>query len=186
MTTFFTADLHFGHAAIIGYCDRPWGSVEEMNLGLVERWNDVVGPDDTVYVLGDVVMGRVAETVPLAAQLNGRKLLVPGNHDRCFPPSTPARDRLYTDAGFKVLGEIEDYLPMGVLLCHFPYEGDSHDTDRYADARPPDDGLWLLHGHVHNAWKVRGNQINVGVDVWDYRPVARVVLEELTHEKGMR
>lgn len=29
-----------------------------------------------------------------------------------------------------------------------------------------------LHGHVHEKWRVLGRQVNVGVDVWDYRPVA--------------
>ena len=60
---------------------------------------------------------------------------------------------------------------MPALGCHFPYEGDSHDHDRYPDHRPLDDGEWLLHGHVHQRWRVRGRMINVGVDVWDYAPV---------------
>jgi calcineurin-like phosphoesterase family protein len=58
-----------------------------------------------------------------------------------------------------------------VLMCHLPYEGDHVGDERYARFRLRDEGLWLLHGHVHDAWKVRGCQINVGVDVWGWRPV---------------
>ncbi|MGH9119071.1 MAG: hypothetical protein ACRD0A_14670 [Acidimicrobiales bacterium] len=40
------------------------------------------------------------------------------------------------------------------------------------DSPPEDRGRWLLHGHVHERWLQRGRMINVGVDAWDYRPVA--------------
>ena len=34
----------------------------------------------------------------------------------------------------------------------------------------------LLHGHVHTRWQVDGRQVNVGCDVWDYRPVSEAEL----------
>ena len=84
MTTYFTADQHFGHDNIIRYCDRPYHSVGEMNAALVANWNALVGPADTVHVLGDVAMGRREESLPLVGSLAGRKILYPGNHDRCW------------------------------------------------------------------------------------------------------
>ena len=54
--------------------------------------------------------------------------------------------------------------------------GDSGEEDRYVDRRPADDGGWLLHGHVHERWRWHRRMINVGVDVWDYRPVAEAAL----------
>jgi calcineurin-like phosphoesterase family protein len=45
--------------------------------------------------------------------------------------------------------------------------------------RPVDNGLPLIHGHVHNSWKVNGRQINVGVDVWDFTPVSEADLSLL-------
>ena len=51
---FFTSDHHFYHTNIIKYCQRPFQSVEEMNEVMVERWNAVVGKNDTVYYLGDL------------------------------------------------------------------------------------------------------------------------------------
>jgi calcineurin-like phosphoesterase family protein len=84
MTTYFTADQHFGHQNIIEYCGRPFHSVGEMNAVLVANWNAVVGPHDTVHVLGDVAMGRREESMPLIGRLAGHKILYPGNHDRCW------------------------------------------------------------------------------------------------------
>ena len=70
---FFTADLHLGHANIIGFCDRPFASVEAMNDALLANWADTVGEDDEIWVLGDVAMGRIAETLQPIASLPGRK-----------------------------------------------------------------------------------------------------------------
>lgn len=175
----FTADLHLGHTNIIGYCERPFGSTEAMDDALVAGWNQVVGPDDEVWVLGDLAMGRIAESLEVAAQLAGRKHLVVGNHDRPFEPGRRRDEwsqRYLHDGRFvdlhhgEVALELAGELP--VRLCHFPYRGDSGDHDRFVDDRPADDGSWLLHGHVHERWRQRGRMINVGVDAWAGRPVA--------------
>lgn len=84
---FVTADCHFGHAGVTKFLQedgtklRPWDTIEEMNEALISYWNDVVRDVDTVYVLGDFCLRRSA--LPLAARLNGRKILVKGNHDTC-------------------------------------------------------------------------------------------------------
>jgi calcineurin-like phosphoesterase family protein len=183
VSTFFTSDTHFGHANIIRYSSRPYPDVDVMNDGLVDAWNDTVRPADEVWHLGDVVMGNAAETLRLVPRLHGRKLLVPGNHDRCWEGHRslgPWRQR-YIDAGFTVLpSQVTTTLAdREVLLCHFPYSGDSHDEDRYRSHRPLDRGQWLVHGHVHEKWRQAGRQVNVGTDVWDYRPVAAEAVEDL-------
>ena len=77
-------------------------------------------------------------------------------------------------------GEVECTLADRTLrLCHFPYEGDHGDEDRYPEHRPIDDGRWLLHGHVHEEWRQRGRMINVGVDAWAGQPVSEEQLAEL-------
>ena len=50
---FYIADMHFGHKNIIRYDNRPFGSVEEMDKALIQLWNETVGSDDIVYILGD-------------------------------------------------------------------------------------------------------------------------------------
>ena len=66
-----------------------------------------------------------------------------------------------------------------VLVSHMPYVGDHTDKQRHAAFRPIDAGLPLLHGHVHEKWLRSGNQINVGVDQWNYAPVPEAQLVAL-------
>lgn len=185
MTTWFTSDMHFGHANIIQYSGRPFADVDEMNRSLTERWNDLVQPDDTVWVLGDVAMGHIADTLPLVGRLAGRKHLVTGNHDRCWDGHGHKADEWierYLDAGFDDIHQGAISMTVGghdVVGCHFPYRGDSHDFDRFPHARPLDTGAWLLHGHVHERWRQHGRMINVGCDAWDCRPVAEATLVSL-------
>src|SRR4051812_27561867 len=105
MTTWFTSDLHFGHRNIIGYCDRPFRDVDAMDAALVERWNEVVAPDDIVWVLGDVAMGRIERSLALVGGLHGTKHLVAGNHDRCWTGHRKVGDwpARYRAAGFATI-----------------------------------------------------------------------------------
>lgn len=182
MATWFTADLHLGHKRIIELCDRPFSDVDEMNAEIIKRWNMVVERGDTVYVLGDVALGTIAESLPLVSQLEGDKILVPGNHDRCWTGNERIRsidiDR-YLDVGFMIMPGPITLVEDDWLLSHFPYAGDSQEEDRHLKHRPEDRGQWLLHGHVHNEWLVNGRQINVGVDQWDFYPASRAQIRAL-------
>ena len=185
MSRWFTADLHLGHANIIEYTNRPFESVEAMNRALIDRWNEVIADDDEVWTLGDFALGTIADTLPLVAELAGRKVLVTGNHDRCWPGHRRRAEgwqERYLDAGFDEI--VHGAVTIGVgehqaLVCHFPYRGDSHGEDRYVDSRPADRGDWLLHGHVHERWLQRGRMINVGVDAWDHRPVSEAQITSI-------
>lgn len=180
MARFFTSDTHFGHQRIIELCNRPFDSVEEMNEVMIQRWNSVVKPTDTVIHLGDVALGKIAESLPLVGRLNGRKALVPGNHDRVFSAEKVKQRERFLPEYRKVFNggimkEIETLgFPNGeiALISHFPYTGDSHGADRHADKRPTDNGVPLIHGHVHDEWKFNGHMFNVGVDVNNFFPVS--------------
>ncbi len=173
---FFTSDMHYGHRNIIRYCGRPFADVDEMRETMVARWNEVVQPQDTVYVLGDFSLDerQLRDVLP---RLPGEKHLILGNHDLCHPSQKKKRAKpvqLYLDAGFASVA-LESFLDVNgklIRLHHMPYRGDSTSQERYKQWRPVDDGLWLFHGHVHEKWKQLGRQINVGVDQWDFRPVA--------------
>jgi calcineurin-like phosphoesterase family protein len=168
----FTSDTHFGHERIIELCNRPFATVESMNAALIDNWNSVVAPTDTVYHLGDAVMGSFAENVQILGRLNGEIHLIPGNHDRvssAYHHKNPAaRERfaqMYRDQGVFIQPE---WVTFGQFeMCHYPYT-----DERYPELCPVDNGSRLIHGHVHDEWQVNGRQINVGVDVWDYTPVS--------------
>lgn len=184
MNVWFSADLHLGHKRIIELCDRPFEDVESMNAGIVELFNTRVKPEDELWLLGDICMGPLAESLEVLSRINGRKILVPGNHDRISPAYHHKGDRAAKVSRFAAqYHEVFDELiwkdPWSynvgagreVLLSHFPYVGDSHGEDRYADLRPVDRGVPLIHGHVHGEWRERDHMLNVGVDVWDFLPV---------------
>ena len=54
MKRFFISDLHFSHANILKYDNRPYSDIVEHDKGLIERWNSVVTDEDEVYILGDI------------------------------------------------------------------------------------------------------------------------------------
>lgn len=51
---FFTSDLHFGHKNILSYDNRPFLTTEVNDEAIIKKWNDKVGIEDTVWILGDV------------------------------------------------------------------------------------------------------------------------------------
>lgn len=186
--TWFTSDLHFGHVNILKYIPQRReylglsddADVNDMNEALVLLWNRQVEPDDVVFVVGDMCMGKVEETIKHVSRLNGRKQLILGNHDRPHPmvsKSVDKRERwqnVYYDAGFETLGTeiVRVFDGIRCLINHFPYYGD-HTSDRYnadeiAQHVPIDDGLPLVHGHVHDLWQTQGRHMyNLGIDAWD-------------------
>lgn len=187
MRTLWTSDWHFGHVNILDYCSErraylglsDTANVTDMNEALVRLWNRQVEPDDVVFVVGDMCMGRVEETIKYVSRLNGHKQLILGNHDRPHPmvsKSVEKRERwqnIYYDAGFENLGTeiVREFEGIRCVVNHFPYYGD-HSSDRYnadeiAQWTPVDVGLPLVHGHVHDLWKTQGRHMyNLGIDAW--------------------
>ena len=73
MAIFFTSDTHFGHGGALGLYRRPFASVPAMNEALVARWNETVGPEDTVWHLGDFAIRQPAIAVAeWLSRLHGR------------------------------------------------------------------------------------------------------------------
>ena len=155
MTVFFTSECHFGHGGALGLYRRPFASVAAMNEGLVERWNETVRPDDVVWHLGDfAIRQRPAVVAELLARLNGRKHLVAGNND---PPATTGLDGWQSVQPYAeiTVGDVS------LVLCHYPFRS----------WRGMGKGWVDLHGHSHGRLKPLPRQFDVGVDVWEFRPV---------------
>ena len=83
---FMISDTHFGDdGSIVKYEGRPFRNGEEMREALIANWNQTVGPQDTIYHLGDFASGLKREEIKSILQrLQGRKILIMGNHDRDF------------------------------------------------------------------------------------------------------
>lgn len=187
--TWFTSDQHFGHVNSILKSGRPFKDIDTMNEELIARYNDVVGDDDTVIMLGDFSLSL--KWVDLfGGRLKGNKFLVPGNHDWCHRVHRNGDSRQknvikrYNDVGIVIVDETFDMSIGGVpvRLSHMPYweepkPGDTYQA-RYRDFRPKlGDEYMLICGHVHHYWRTRRHRpsgrimYNVGVDVQDFRPV---------------
>lgn len=182
---YFTSDLHFSHANIIRYADRPFRDTNHMDEEIIRRWNATVGAEDTVYVLGDVALGPIDKSLPKVARLNGHKICVLGNHDRPFmnmdnPVKMNEWLARYHEVFQDVLHWAGDFVVLDgkvFVVSHFPYTGDHTPTDRHAEHRMQDNGIPLIHGHIHTRDKLtfssRGTpQIHVGVDAHDFYPVS--------------
>jgi calcineurin-like phosphoesterase family protein len=184
MTTFLTADLHIDHNNLMDYEPERrslFHDLEGQRRELILRHNAVVSPTDTIIVVGDLALSE-KNVGPYLAETNGRKVLVSGNHDRTHSCHKKYQNaiRRYLAHGF---AEVHEQLELGrFLVCHMPYVADERHGERYSQWRPKDEGKWLLHGHVHSAWRTRDRMINVGVDVWDYRPVSLEEIERLAVE----
>ena len=155
MTVFFTSDTHFGHGGALGLYRRPFASVAAMDEAMIAAWNETVAPEDEVWHLGDVAIGRSeAEIAAILARLNGAKHLIAGNNDSDATQRLPAWASVAPYAELKQDGIL-------LVLCHYPFRS----------WRSMAKGSLNLHGHCHGRMKALPRQIDVGVDVWDYRPV---------------
>jgi len=180
----FYSDPHFGHKNIVEFCGRPFRSWQHMEEGLVERYNDKVKDKDLIIWVGDCFFYKsVTEAKFLLDMMNGRKILVMGNHD--------VRNGKYfmAEAGFDAVIEKEMFLCIGGRICrvnHYPYWKTPHGRktggmdDRYRERRPPRvKGEVLIHGHTHSNERRSGNSIHVGLDAWDYGPAMMNEVAEL-------
>lgn len=192
MRKWFTSDQHFGHQNIIKYCNRPFSSVTEMNEEIIRRHNEVVKPEDYVFFLGDFSMSF--KSVELyAKRLNGKKHLIPGNHDLVHPSHRKSKKssaaaaewlKKYVENGFDSVLSIAWRTPEDLLMSHMPYkdvpDNDHEDTgERFAQYRLEDKGGFLLHGHLHGRYRKKGRLIDVGVDAWNFTPVSLEQLQEI-------
>jgi calcineurin-like phosphoesterase family protein len=158
MAVFFTSDTHFGDHRTINIWKRPFGSVAEMDAVLVERWNAVVGAEDEVWHLGDFAR-KPGDVAGLLERLQGVKHLIAGNND---PPETLAAPGWASVAAYAEMA-LEG---RELVLCHYPFRS----WNRMHK------GAVNLHGHSHGRLKPMPRQVDVGVDVWGFAPVAAGVV----------
>ena len=81
MKVFIISDTHFNHANIIKYCNRPFKDTKEMDEMMIKNWNETVSNKDIVLHLGDFGLGKKEYIASIVKRLNGKKILIMGNHD---------------------------------------------------------------------------------------------------------
>jgi len=138
-----------------------------MNEALVANWNKVVGPEDTVYYLGDFSFGNRDKTIWILNRLNGKKILIRGNHDRSI---AACLEMGFAEVYNSLVLKFDGYI---LFLRHIPPQ--SLDISKrtykkeFQDKEPAYYDFFLC-GHVHERFRNQGKVINVGVDAWNYTP----------------
>ncbi len=165
----FTADTHFGHGGALGLYRRPFGSVAEMDAAMIARWNGRVAEADEVWHLGDFAVGRRTDAAALLARLRGRKHLVTGNNDPAEVAASPGWASVQAYAELTVDG-------VGLVLCHYAFR-----TWRNMARNARN-----LHGHSHGRLPPLRHQHDVGVDSWDFTPVALADILSRERRAGRR
>jgi calcineurin-like phosphoesterase family protein len=173
--TWVWSDPHLGHHNICKFTNydgtkvRPWDDVDQMDNDLINWYNELVHPDDRVYILGDVTF-TAANMKKYIPRLMGRKVLVPGNHE-------PTKMRKYFDLFDDVRGYV---VKKGFIMSHIPIHEQSLSR-------------WQLniHGHLHgNFVKKRfpyefeedRRWFNACVERTNFRPI---LLDDILKERGI-
>lgn len=174
--TWVYSDPHFYHKNIVTFLNydgtkvRPWEDAETMTEEMIQWYNELVDDADRVYILGDVTF-TVGQMKNVAAQLKGRKVLVPGNHE-------PTKLKKYAECFDDIRGYV---VKKGFIMSHIPLH--PHCLNRW-DLN--------IHGHLHNNTvkfqKMNGEiedprYYNACVERTNFRPK---LLDEILHERGLK
>lgn len=144
----FTSDTHFGHARAAGW--RNFNSVETMNTELMKEWNKLIAPKDVVYVIGDFCFSPNTYLDIIPKRLNGRKILIGGNHEHHnMDKYIPYFSRIHGCTFIKVGG-------VPGILSHMPVHSTLLDGDR---------AFFNIHGHLHDTHIEDKRYINVNWDI---------------------
>ena len=136
-----TSDTHFGHDREFIWGPRGYANSAEKDADIIKKWNEVVSPEDTVYHLGDVMLGDNENGMNCIKQLNGNIHIIRGNHD------TDTRWELYDSFPNVTLegwATMIKYKKMNYYLSHFPTL-----TANLDDGAPIKARVINLCGHSH-------------------------------------
>lgn len=161
MNVFFTADCHLGHGpnregygGIIFHANRPFKTMQEMDEALIANWNADVKKGDHTWILGDFAWRNHRQYLH---RLNGKKFLVRGSHDKMDGETL----RLFAEVHDGMERRLFNKTPFILTHCSMRVWEGSH----Y--------GSINLYGHSHGRLPEYNDklQMDVGMDVWDYRVV---------------
>lgn len=137
MNVRFIGCLHLGHKGLAVY--RGFEDEVAHDEHLISEYNKVVGKKDLTYILGDITM-ETSKPYHKLDRLNGRKIVVLGNHDR------------HRDVR-ELLNHVESVAGMiqykGNLLTHAPIH-------------PSEVGFCRMniHAHIHHVNKLEEVHVN--------------------------
>lgn len=163
---FFTSDTHFGHFNICKYCNRPFTSRSEMDKALIQNWNSVVPEDGIVVHCGDFMLPHnkdIKEYMKYMYHLNGKIVLIRGNHDRASLYWENEKIIKVRDIATIKVNDIK------IFAQHYPCLAFNGDFQVFGHIHTLSDGTW---SEMKPDIKLLENQYDVGVDQNEYRPIS--------------
>ena len=171
----FVSDTHFGHVSVLYFhplrreacgitleelqADKN-SAIAKHDQWLINKWNETVRKQDTVYFLGDFCLKNKEYTENILRQLKGKKFLIRGNHDKSlnglenyFEWVGDIKEAKFTNNQFKFIDPNETFC---VEMCHYPM--------LTWNRRPH--GTCHIHGHCHGGIdevNVKMNELRVDV-----------------------
>ena len=166
MKIYATGNQQFGRIGAIKKYNRPFKTVEEMNLKMVNSWNSIVDVNDTVYVLGNLFWDPLTAD-DIIRKLNGNIFLMKGEYDR----ATEDVEQLHTNKLKIIESEIHVDDKIGICFSHWPLE----------EWRNKSKGYHSITAYPGRKYKSdhKKLRINVNCDLWSFRPV------EISSVKGL-
>lgn len=159
-----TSDLHLGHDKEFVWKARGFNSVDEMNRTIIDHLNEVVKPEDDLYILGDLILGNIEEGKKLLRRVPGKVHVILGNHDSAA--KIAYYESLGWDCQWGLCTKISGY---HILMSHWPTL-----TSNF-DLKPLKREVINFHGHTHQESNFTDNQYcmyHVGMDSHNCYPVA--------------
>lgn len=161
---FFISDMHFGHESFYkkfkladGSNARPFKDANHCDETIIENWNKTVSPNDRVYVVGDISIGK--RHIEKIGRCTGKKVLIKGNHDT-------EKLSVYAQYFEDVRGSHQF---KGAVITHIPIHPESL-------------GRWGLniHGHLHTNNVEDTRYFNVSVEQINYTPISLEEIKKIT------
>lgn len=152
---YFIADMHFDDLNILVYSRQQFKNIKIMNDLIVKNWNEVITDEDIVYILGDIGNLEYLE------KLNGKKIIITGNHDNADEICRKYPDIKIYDKPIIEKWMILSHEPMMFLPKEAPYLN--------------------IHGHLHQFdyrcgnslnWYEGNRHFNVSCEKINYTPIS--------------
>lgn len=156
---FFTADIHLGHDNIIKYCNRPFKDTQEMGVAIKDNWNSKIKPGSLVFILGDVTFQKSQNEIDESlSELNGNKILIPGNHDHI----NRLEKHMQIAPPILEVSIKKDDEKLRFVMCHYAMR--VWNKSHY--------GAMHLYGHSHGTMPddPTSRSMDVGIDCNNYTP----------------
>lgn len=149
---------------LIDSLDKAWEEIKRDTYkrmiyyhdeALIQRWNSKVKKNDLVYILGDFSFHTAQGTMDILKRLNGKKILIEGNHDMIY-----LDDKKFDRSLFEEITSYKEVKYKGNKLCLMHYL-----IQEYRNKNKEENFCIHLHGHIHDAkFNVPKHTYNVGID----------------------